>query len=170
MYKIARFQIYMILFAALLLQGSILNHAMILGAKPDLLLIAVVFFGLFLGPAAGLESGFVAGLLKDIFALDFLWINAVIFALTGFLAGALNTKFFKESKRADLIFVFLSTIFSMALHYTVASLLSNSMALGFGEFFMTSILPTAAYTSLVAVPVIAKLLNIYGLREAEDYL
>ena len=54
MYKIARIQIYLILIAALFLQGGILNYIKIFGAKPDLLLMLVIFFGLFLGPAAGL--------------------------------------------------------------------------------------------------------------------
>ena len=47
MYKIARLQIYLILFSALFLQGSVLNYAKILGAKPDMLLAVTVFFGLF---------------------------------------------------------------------------------------------------------------------------
>jgi len=169
-YKIARLQIYLILCAALFLQGSILNYAEIFGARPDLLLILVVFFGLFLGPAAGLESGLAAGLLKDIFALDFLWINAFILGMTGFLAGAVNTQFFKESKRADFILVFLFTIFSMVLHYAIVLVFSNSMALEFSGFFMSSVIPAAIYTGLLSIPVYPWLLNIYNLKEAEDYL
>ena len=170
MYKIARLQIYLILVVALFLQGGILNHLKILGAKPDLLAIAVIFFGLFLGPAAGLESGFAAGLLKDIFALDFFWINAIILGLTGLVVGAINTQFFKESKRADFIFVFLFTIFAMSLHYIIVSIFSSSMALEFPEFFINSIIPTAIYTGLVSIPIFVKLLDIYNLKEAEDYL
>ena len=170
MYKIARIQIYLILIAALFLQGGILNYIKIFGAKPDLLLMLVIFFGLFLGPAAGLESGLVAGLLKDIFALDFLWINVFILGMTGFIVGAINTQFFKESKRADFILVFLFTIFSMVLHYAIVLVLSNSMALEFPEFFMRSVIPTSIYTGLFSVPIYRWLLNIYNLREAEDYL
>ena len=170
MYKIARLQIYLILIVALFLQGGALNYVKISGSKPDLLLICVIFFGLFLGPAAGLESGFAAGLLKDIFALDFLWINAVILGMTGFIAGAINTQFFKESKRADFILVFLLTMFSMVLHYAIVLLLSNSMALEFPEFIMTSVIPTAIYAGLFAIPIYRWLLNIYNLKEAEDYL
>jgi rod shape-determining protein MreD len=169
-YKIARFQIYLILISALFLQGSILNYVKVFGAKPDLLLIAVTFFGLFLGPAAGLESGFVAGLLKDVFALDFLWINAVILGLTGFIVGTINTQFFKESKRAFFLFVFFFTVFSMSLHYVIVALLPSSVALGFLEFFMNSIIPIAIYTGLVSIPICVKLLSVYNLKEAEDYL
>ncbi|MDO8524909.1 MAG: rod shape-determining protein MreD [Candidatus Omnitrophota bacterium] len=170
MYKIARFQIYLILAAAIFLQGGLLNYVKILGAKPDLILICVIFFGLFLGPAAGLESGFAAGMMKDIFALDFLWINAFILGITGLTAGAVNTKFFKESKRADFVFVFLFTVFSMALHYAIVLLLSNSMSFGFSEFFVSSVIPSAFYTAFVSIPVYVKLLDIYNLKEAEDYL
>lgn len=170
MYKIARLQIYLILIVALFLQGGILNYFMICGAKPDLLLMCVIFFGLFLGPTAGLESGFVAGFLKDIFALDFLLINAIILGATGFIAGAINTQFFKESKRADFIFVFIFTIFSMLLHYVIVAIISNSMALNLSEFFMNSVIPTALYTGLIAIPVYVRFLDIYNLKEAEEYL
>ena len=170
MYKIARLQIYLILVVALFLQGGILNYFAICGAKPDLLLICVVFFGLFLGPTAGLESGFVAGLLKDTFALDFLWINAIILGATGFIAGAVNTQLFKESKRADFIFVLIFTVFSMLIHYAIVAIISNSMALDFSDFFMNSVIPTAVYTGLVSIPVYVKFVNIYNLKEAEEYL
>ena len=170
MYKIARLQIYLILLVALFLQGGIVNYITIFGAKPDLLLMCVLFFGLFLGPAAGLESGFAAGLLKDIFALDFLCINVVILGATGFIAGVVSTQFFKESKRMDFIFVFSFTIFSMLCHYAVVAIISNSMALDFSDFFMHSVIPTAIYTGLVAIPVYVKFLDIYNLKEAEEYL
>ncbi len=170
MYKIARLQIYLILLAALFLQGGLLNYIKIFGSKPDLLLICVIFFGLFLSPAAGLESGFAAGLLKDIFALDFLWINAIILGMTGFIAGAINTQFFKESKRADFILVFLFTIFSMVLHYMIVLILSNSMAMGFSYFFMNSVIPTAIYTGLLSIPIYPWFLNIYNLKETGEYL
>jgi len=169
-YKISRFQIYLIIVAALFLQGSVFNYMEIMGARPDLLLMVVVFFGLFLGPAAGLETGFAAGLLKDIFALDFLWINACILSLSGFAAGIINTQFFKESKRADFIFVFGFTIFSMLLHYLIVSVISTSLALDFRDFFLGSVIPTAIYTGLVSIPIYVKLLDIYNLKETEDYL
>ena len=170
MYKIGRFQIYLILVVALFLQGSLLSYVKIAGSSPDLLLICVIFFGLFLGPGAGLESGIAAGLLKDIFALDFLWINAVILGMTGFIVGIINPYFFKESKRMDFIFVFLFTIFSMSLHYCIVSIFSSSMALDFSKFLMNSVIPTAIYTALISIPVYVKFLDIYNLKEAEDYL
>ena len=170
MYKIARTQIYLILIAALFLQGGPLNYVKIFGAKPDLLLILVVFFGLFLGPSAGLESGLAAGLLKDIFALDFLWINAVSLGAAGFIAGAINTQFFRESKRADFVCVFLFTIFSMSIHYAIVAIISNSLAFNFAEFFMNSVIPAALYTAFLSIPIYLKLLSVYNLKEVEEYL
>ena len=170
MYKIARVQIYLILVIALFLQGGFVNYIAVSGAKPDLLAMCVIFFGLFLGPAAGLESGFAAGLLKDVFALDFLWINAVSLGATGFIAGAINTQLFKESKRADFIFVFLFTVFSMSIHYVIVAVISNSLAFDFAEFFMNSVIPAALYTALLSIPIYVRLQSVYNLKEAEEYL
>lgn len=170
MYKIARLQIYLILILALFLQGAVLNYFRIMGASPDLLLICVIFFGLFLGPAAGLESGFVAGLLIDIFALDFLWINAVIMAITGFTAGMINSQFSKESKRMEFIFVLFFTAFAMSLHFIMVRALSGPVLLKFSEFCIGSILPVAVYTGILSIPIYRKLLDVYNLREIEDYL
>jgi len=69
-YKIKRLNIYFVLALALFLQVTVLNYVKISGTKPDLMLICVIFFGLFLGGGAGFEAGIIAGLLKDIFALD----------------------------------------------------------------------------------------------------
>ncbi|MFA6321334.1 MAG: rod shape-determining protein MreD [Candidatus Omnitrophota bacterium] len=163
-------QIYLILAAALFFQGTAMDYVKILGAKPDLLLIAVIFFGLFLGPAAGLESGIAAGMMMDIFTLDFLWINTVTLGITGFIIGTINTQISKESKRADFVFVLIFTMFSMSLHYLIVAILSKSVVLGFVEFFTSSVIPTAIYSGLVSIPVYSKLVSIYKLKEMEEYL
>ena len=45
---------------ALLVNATVLDHFRIFGARPDLMIVCVTFFGLFLGRAAGLETGLVA--------------------------------------------------------------------------------------------------------------
>lgn len=170
MYKITRPQIYLVIFSALFLQGSFINHIALAGIKPDLLIIVVVFFGIFLGPAAGFESGFAAGLLKDIFAVDYFWINAAGLAAAGYIVGAINTQLSKDSKRAGFIFVFIFTIFALSFHYIALSLLSMSVPRNFRDFFAVYVFPTALYTGLVSIPVSALLIYIYSLKETEDYL
>jgi len=168
-HKVKRVNIYLVLLAMLFLHLTVLNYLKIFGAEPDLMLICVVFFGLFLGTNAGLEIGLIAGALKDIFALDFLGINAFVFGLVGVLAGAVSMKFSKESKMAQLIAVFSFTIFSMSLHFVLFSIFSK-VNFSFSENLITSIIPTAVYTSLVSIPIFSRFINRYNLRGIEEFL
>ncbi len=170
MRKIKRSWIFFLLLIALFLQITILNHLKIFGAKPDIILICVVFFGLFLGSSAGLGAGVAAGLLIDIFVLDFFGINALIYGVTGFLAGLLSTKVFKESKKTEFAIVFFFTVFSMSLHFVLVSAFSRSLNLGYLEYFYSSVIPAGLYTSIVAVPIFVKFIDMYGLKELQGLL
>lgn len=170
MSKINRIQIYSILIFALLLHLSLLNYIKILGAVPDLLLTSVIFFGLFSGWRTGLESGLIAGLLKDIFTLDVFWINTIIFGVAGFSVGALNTKFFKESKMTQVLLVLVFTVFSMVIHFLSVSFLTKSIRMGLFEYLFTSVVPTSIYTALVSIPIFSKFIDIFGLREEDEGL
>ncbi len=170
MYKISRFQIYFILALGLLLHLTVLDQIKILGVKPDLMLIPVIFFGFFLGRNAGLEFGFAAGFSKDLFALDIFGINALIFAITGFLAGLLGTQFSRESRRTQCLLVVFLTALSIMLHFAIVSILSKRIYLDIGEYLIGSVIPACVYTGLVSIPVFVKLINVYRLRSPEDYL
>ena len=126
MYKrIGRFSIYLLLIIALILQSTAIDYIKIFNAKPDLVLLLVIFFGLFFGPGVGLETGFFAGLLKDILSTDIFGINTLTLAVTGLIVGALSAKFSKESRITQTVLVFAFALFSMSIHYAVFSFLSN---------------------------------------------
>ena len=170
MYKIARSNIYFILLLALLLQITALDHLRIFGAKPDLVLIAVIFFGFFLGQGAGLETGIVSGAACDMLGLDFFGMNMFVFAIIGLLAGAISTKVFKESARTQGSVVLFLTAVAAILHFVLVQMFSASLSLGFAEYLVGSVLPVSIYTSLVSIPIFLRLINIYDLRGAEEYL
>lgn len=170
MYKVNRFQIYLVLLIALFLHLGPLDYIKIFGVKPDALLMSVIFFGLFLGGTAGLETGIVAGALKDLFAFDFLGINTFVLGIAGLTVGSLNTKFSRDSKIAEMILVFTFAVFSMSLHFILVSIFLKNIALSYPEYLTISILPAAIYTSLVSIPIFAKLIEIYNLKESEEYL
>lgn len=170
MHTISRLQIYLMLLLCLLLQLTVLDHLKLFGVKPDLLLIIVVFFGLFLGRGVGMEAGIIAGLGKDLYALDFFGINALILAATGMVAGILGAQFSRESNRTQFLLVLMLSSFSMILHFIIVSVFSKWVYLGFGEYLAGSVIPTGIYTALVSVPVFIKLQNTYGLRSSEEYL
>jgi len=169
-YKINRIYVYVILLIALFIHLTVLDYVKIFGAKPDIMLACVIFFGLFAGAGMGLESGIAAGLMKDLYSLDFFGINTFVFALTGLLAGMLSTNFFRESKRTQGLLVLFFTIFSMTMHYVLVSVFSKWLDLRFSEYLFTSIIPAGIYTSLVAVPIFSRFIAMYDPREIEELL
>lgn len=171
MHKVGRLGAYLVIAAALGIQLTFLGRLKLFGAEPDLILICVTFFGLFLGPAAGLEAGALSGFLMDIFSLDYFGINTLIYSSTGLLSGALNTSFARESRRTQALIVFLCAAFGMSLHFILAALFSGSSAeFGFYEYLKACVIPTGLYTAIVSVPVFSRLSDSYDLREREDLL
>jgi len=169
-HKVGRIRVYMLLALAVLLHMTVLDRFRIFGARPDLVLICVTFFGFFLGPAAGAESGLFAGALEDLFSLDFLGINAFTFAVTGLAAGYMSVKLSKESKRTRALLVFFLTSFSMVFHFLAASALSRSVDASLAEYLLSSVAPSGLYTAIVSVPVFLKLSGMFGLKLQEDYI
>jgi rod shape-determining protein MreD len=169
-HKVGRFKIYSILLLALLINLTVLNRLSIFGARPDLLVICVTFFGLFIGRSAGLESGLVAGALTDVFSLDYFGINTSVYGATGFLAGVMKTNFSRESRRTQALIVFFCTAFSMCLHFSLASTLSRSISLELPEYFKTCVIPEGLYTAIISVPIFKKIMDFCDLREQDDLL
>ena len=161
---------YSMLVLALAVHLTVLGHIRRFGAAPDLMLACVIFFGLFLGPAAGLETGIVSGALKDLFALDYFGINMFVFAVIGLLAGSLSANFSRESKRIRALLVMALTAASMVLHCILASVFSRSPAPGFTEYLATSVLPVSLYTALISIPIYAKLVTMYRMGGSEEYI
>lgn len=170
MHKVARPGIYTVVALAFFCHTIVLPRIQIFHAQPDLLLICAIFFGLFLGPAAGLEVGAASGLLKDIFSLDFFGMNIFISGLAGLSAGLVNDKLFRDSKVTQLALVFTLTALYVVIHYKLVSLFSKSLNLNLPEIVVSSAIPSAIYTSLLSIPIFSKFTDIYNLREPEEFL
>lgn len=168
--KVGRVSAYFFLIIALMLQSTVLDNFRILGAKPDLMLLLVVFFALFFGPSAGIEIGFVAGILKDVLSLDVFGANTVILAMAGFVTGLLGPKFSKDSKATQATLVFLVSLISMSAHYIFNSFLPGGLYIRFSEYLSRLIIPSSVYTSLLSVLIFPLLMHKYRLEEREEFL
>lgn len=170
MYKIGRLQIYLLIAASFFIQSMIVNYMRLGPFRPDMPLLVTIFFAFFIGPWAGLECGMVCGLAEDLFAFDYLGINALIFAVTGLVVGAINNKFSKESRIGKLIIVFSFTSFAMISHYLIESYLSSYLALNLADYIASSVLPAALCMSAITLPVFLGLCRLLGFSEVEEYL
>jgi rod shape-determining protein MreD len=168
--KVNRFSMYLLLFIALILQMTIVDYLKISGAKPDLMLILVIFFGLFFGVSAGLESGFAAGLSKDIFSTDIFGINTLTLVVTGLMVGLLSPKFFKESRITQAAIVFALALLSMLVHYITGSIISNVTYMNLPEYIFGLMIPASLYTCAVSAIIFPILINSYDLERREEFL
>ncbi len=64
--------------------------------KPDIILIVIICISFISGAENGIIAGFTGGLLKDIFSVHFLGINALVKTLIGYIAGVLRDKIFSQ--------------------------------------------------------------------------
>lgn len=170
MRKIGRLKVYSVLFLALIINVTVIDRFRIFGIRPDTMIICVTFFGFFFGRSTGLESGMVAGILTDIFSLDYFGANIFVYASSGLLAGSLKTSFAKESRRTQALIVLLCALFSMSLHFFIASSFSRSIGFGFSEYLRIRVLPVSLYTAALSVPVFMEFMNIFDIREEDDLL
>jgi rod shape-determining protein MreD len=165
-----RFSLYIILIAAFLIQLLFLDSIKIAGAKPDLLVLLVVFFALFFGPSTGAEAGFVAGLFKDTYSLDIFGVNSVLLCLVGLVAGILSPKLFRESKLTQSLLVFVFSVLYMIIHYFVSSLILKIAYVTLPEYLYGLILPSSLYTATLSFLIFPVLINRYHLKENAEYL
>ena len=168
--KINRYSLYIVLIAAFLIQLLFLDRIKIAGARPDLLVLLVIFFAIFFGPSAGAEAGFVSGLFKDTYSLDIFGVNIVLLSLTGFIVGGLSPKLFKESKLTQALLVFASSVLCMIIHYFASSLILKITYVTLPEYLYGLILPSSFYTTMLSVLLFPALINRYRLKENAEYL
>ena len=117
----SRIALYAAIFTLFFLEITLFNRLRIYGARPELLLIATIFFGFYFGKIRGLEVGAVAGILKDIFTISSFGINTFSFILAGLLAGIIKDKVFKESFVMQFFFSFLAVFFVSCIYFLYLS-------------------------------------------------
>lgn len=67
-----------------------------MGVKPDILLVSVIFFTLFLGKTEGLKAAIFTGLFKDITSVSVLGSNVFAFCLCALILGNFKGHFYKK--------------------------------------------------------------------------
>jgi rod shape-determining protein MreD len=76
-----------LVFVAAVVQVAAISGLRLLGAEPDLLLVAIVAVALMAGSIAGAFAGFAGGLLVDVMTLGTLGTTSILLTLAGYWAG-----------------------------------------------------------------------------------
>lgn len=154
----SRIALYAAILILFFLEVTLFDKLRIFGMRPEILLIATVFFGFHFGIIYGIEAGIVSGILKDIFSISTFGINTFSFLFIGFLSGYLKDKLFKENFVTQFLFSCLSVYLVWAISL-----------LGWGENYSPYVKPVLCkglYTGIFAPILFLILTKIFGPKEA----
>ena len=114
-----------LLFAAVILQVSILASFDGLGGAPDLVLVTVVTVALLRGAIFGAAGGFAAGFLVDTATLETLGLTSLLLTLAGYWAGRYGETTGRDRSHAPFVAVAGATVLyslgALVLHFMLGA-------------------------------------------------
>lgn len=152
MYRIKLIFVILVFLLFAILDATLTNHIRIYDVKPDLFLIGVLFFALYGGLKAGASSGFVAGLVRDVFTGGPFGINVLFFTLAGCFFGYNFSKFYRESPTAQFILSFSMAMVYLLFYYVFLKFMRDAKDTFFIDIgvWKSVGIPFSLYTALVA--------------------
>ena len=115
-----------VILSALLLQTTVFAEINLLGAKPELLYLITIAFGILEGPASGAITGFVGGMAQDFLMDAPKGITALTLTLLGYAIGMARQFIVSPSPVMPVVLVSLGT-FAGVLFYGVVSFLLGEL-------------------------------------------
>ncbi len=137
------------LFSFTFIQVTLINTIPYLDTAPNLLLILTFSVGILRGSTEGILTGFVAGLLSDMFVGQYLGFSSIPFMYIGYLAGFPYQRLTVDVPLVPLI---ASVISEFGYHFYIfifRFVIRNR--LNFGFYFKTIILPEMVLTSILSI-------------------
>lgn len=104
----------------ILVQTTLFTHLDLLGTRPDLALVLLMYLALYQGATAGQFAGFISGLTEDVLSIVPLGFFSLINTIIGFLLGLFKDKIDVNSAVFPLVLIPVITVFK----YLVIMLLS----------------------------------------------
>ncbi len=142
-----------IIVVAVIAQTTVAPYLTVLGAKPDVALVAVVCLALMLGPVWGAAAGFSAGLLLDIALVQIMGISSFLFTLAGYFSGRLAERVDPASWLPPVVAVFTATLVVESLSAVIMFLLGVEASVWF--IGLRIVLPEAILNALLTSPIFA---------------
>ncbi|MCK4906195.1 MAG: rod shape-determining protein MreD [Spirochaetes bacterium] len=121
-------------------------------AKPDIILMLVVFVAYKKGSMEGQMVGFGAGLFVGIFSTALFGLNPFIYTLIGFLMGLVEKKIYADSFLTSIVLIFFATIIKGAI-IGILALFYGEIAGYYISFLRNALLIELIINPLFAVPI-----------------
>ena len=117
-------------------------------AKPDLLLLLVLYFAFSEGPAKAVGIGLLVGFLEDMLSAGPLGLNIFCKVLLGYTVGVVNTRLVTEHPVVMTSITFLATLCQTALLVLLSFMYRDQVPVTF--MFLHIGMPMAFYNSVLA--------------------
>ena len=138
-----------ILLIAVVLQSIILPGTMLLGIRPDLVLVIVVGWSMLRGWEDGLVVGLLGGFLTDLTSATPFGINLVRLGVVGLAAGLAAQRLARQGPLVPLMTTAAATILGFAL--TILGLQATRWALPWEYALVFQALPSAVLNAAIMV-------------------
>jgi rod shape-determining protein MreD len=139
-----------LLFAAALVQVSILADVDVLGGRPDLLLVTLVAVALLRGSVYGAAGGFFAGLVVDTATLETLGVTSLLLTVAGYWIGRYGETTGRDRVHAPFLSVAVVTVLylvgSLVLHFMLGESAS-------ARVLFAALIPSVVLNTLLTAPV-----------------
>ena len=143
-----------------------------IGYVPDMLLILVVSMAFMRGRRSGMLFGMICGILADLCYMPFLGFSALLFTLTGYLAGGTFDVFFSENVKLPMVMAAAGEFVYRLTYYLVFSLKHGRQS--FFPSLIGTMLPQAVLTMLLTIPLYGvfyffnRKIAVHGLEEQQS--
>ena len=142
-----------ILLALILIQKTVINFIDVTEFKitPDVVLIGLVYVGIKRGKITGSISGFLSGLILDIFSFSFIGLMALSKTVAGFVSGFFNENTKMERYLNSYIFILIVTFCSLINNTVYFLFYFQGTNLVLFDIVIRYIVPTTIYTALFSI-------------------
>lgn len=142
-----------ILLVLILIQKTVINFIDVTEFKitPDVVLIGLVYVGIKRGKITGSISGFLSGLILDIFSFSFIGLMALSKTVAGFVSGFFNENTKMERYLNSYIFILIVTFCSLINNTVYFLFYFQGTNLVLFDIVIRYIVPTTIYTALFSI-------------------
>ena len=141
------------MFAAALLQVTVVATIDVGGGAPDLLLLLLVGIALLRGSLVGAGAGFFAGVLVDTATLGTFGLTSLLLTLVGYWVGRYGETTGRDRAHAPLLSVLVVTVLYAFGRYALQFMLGDAVSAR--VVLVDALLPTLLFNLALAVPVYA---------------
>lgn len=106
-------------FAAVVLDAALAPHIEIAGARPDFLVIVIVYASLLMGARAATIAGFSAGLIAGAEIPEYLGLNALALSATAYATSKLWSRLVRTNALVQCLVLFAASLTHDVIYYLV---------------------------------------------------